>query len=209
MALPMAAKRCDAAGEAADGLIDDGLENRGRQILLGRPFIDQGLDVGLGKDAAAGCDRIEGRVIPGILVQSRSIGLKERCHLVDEGTGAAGADAVHALLHVSVLEIDDLGVLAAQLDGDVCLGSDRFQRGGDRDDLLYKRNLEVIGQREPAGTGDDRVDRVLAQLLNGFAQEREERPANIGVVAPVIRKEQFMVRVQDRDLNGRGPDINS
>ena len=48
-----------AAGQSADGLVDDRLENGGGQILSGGPVIDQGLDIGFGKYAAAGRDRIE------------------------------------------------------------------------------------------------------------------------------------------------------
>lgn len=47
-----------AAGKAADGLIDYRLENRGGQILAGCAFVDQGLDVGLGKYAASCRDGI-------------------------------------------------------------------------------------------------------------------------------------------------------
>ena len=44
--------------------------------------------------------------------------MQQSGHLVDERARAAGAGAVHALLD-AVIEVDDLGVLAAQLDGDV------------------------------------------------------------------------------------------
>ncbi len=33
------------AGQAADGLVDYRLKNRSRQIFLGGPLIDQGLDI--------------------------------------------------------------------------------------------------------------------------------------------------------------------
>ena len=44
--------------------------------------------------------------------------MQQSGHLVDERASAAGAGAVHALLD-AVVEVDDLGVLAAQLDGDI------------------------------------------------------------------------------------------
>ena len=118
-----------AAGKAAYGLVDDGLENGRRKIFLGGAFVDQGLDVGLGKNAASGRDRIKGCVIPGIFVQSCSVCLQKGSHLVDKGTCAAGADTVHSLFDIPVFKIDDLGVLAAQLDRNVCLGRDLLECG--------------------------------------------------------------------------------
>ena len=73
-----------AAGQSADGLIDHCLENRGSQVLLGGSFIDQGLDIGLGENTAAGRDRIKGAVSAGIGIEPRRIGLQEACHLIDE-----------------------------------------------------------------------------------------------------------------------------
>ena len=43
-----------AAGQSADGLVDHGLENRSGQVFLGGTVIDQRLNIGLGKYAAAG-----------------------------------------------------------------------------------------------------------------------------------------------------------
>ena len=48
-----------SARQAADGLIDDGLKDRDRQILVSSSFVDQRLDIRFGEDAAAGGDRID------------------------------------------------------------------------------------------------------------------------------------------------------
>ena len=45
-------------GKAADGLVDNCLENGGGKVVRGGAFIDQRLDVRLGKYTAAGCDGI-------------------------------------------------------------------------------------------------------------------------------------------------------
>ena len=117
----MAADRF-TAGKAADRLVDHRLENGGGQIFSGSTLVDQRLDIRLGKNAAAGGDRVDGLVIFGVFIQTGRIRLDEGRHLVDKGTGTAGADTVHTLLDISALKIDDLGVLAAELDGNVCLG---------------------------------------------------------------------------------------
>ncbi len=69
-----AAEKCDmpadrfAAGQTADRLIDHCLENGSGQVFFGRAFIDKRLDVGFGKYAASGRDRIKRVVVFGIFV---------------------------------------------------------------------------------------------------------------------------------------------
>ena len=50
----------------------------------------------------------------GVFIKTWCIGLEQRCHLVNEGTGTAGTDAIHTLLYISVFEIDDFGILASK-----------------------------------------------------------------------------------------------
>ena len=57
-----------AAGQTADGLIDYRLENGGSQILSGGAFIDQGLNIRLGKYTAAGGDGVDGLIILGVFI---------------------------------------------------------------------------------------------------------------------------------------------
>ena len=57
--------------------------------------------------------------------------------MVDKGARAAGARAVHALFD-ALVEVDDLRVLAAQLDGHVGGGDEGFHRRLGRDDLLHE-----------------------------------------------------------------------
>ncbi len=137
-----------AACETADSLVYDSLKDRGGQILLGRSVIDQGLDVRLGKNAASCRDRIKRLVIPGILVQTRSVGLKQGRHLVDKGTGAACADAIHALFYISVFKVNNLRVFSAQFNGYVCLGRIVLQSRRNRYNLLDKRNVQMFCESE-------------------------------------------------------------
>ena len=64
-----------AAGQAGNGLIYDGLKNRGGQIRQGGAFVDQRLNVRLGKDAAAGGNGIDLLIIGGCLVETLRVGL--------------------------------------------------------------------------------------------------------------------------------------
>ena len=98
----------------------------------------------------------------GLAVEARGVGLQKGGHLVDERAGAAGADAVHALFEPA-FEVDDLGVLAAELDGDVHLRRDALERLRDGDDLLHKRNTERFGKVDRAGARGAQRKRALAE----------------------------------------------
>ena len=101
-----------AARQARDGLGHDGLEDGGGHVFGTGTLVEQRLDVGLGKDAAAAGDGIDGGGVGRELVEAAGIGVEQGGHLVDERARTAGAGAVHALLD-TVVEVDDLGVFAA------------------------------------------------------------------------------------------------
>ena len=54
--------------QSGNSLVHHSLENRSRQVFLGSAFVDQRLDIGLGKYAAAGRDGVEGFIIFRIFV---------------------------------------------------------------------------------------------------------------------------------------------
>ncbi len=195
--------------KTGDGLNDHSLENRGGQILLARAVVDERLNVGLGEHAAAGSDGIKGLIIAGIVVEPCCIGLQKGCHLIDEGAGAAGTGAVHALLDVAVFKINDLGILAAQLDGHIGFRCHGLNGSSFGDDLLYKRNAEIIGKGKTAGAGDDGMNPDVPVLLPDLLQNVVQGLADLGVVAPVIAEQQIPVCVQKGRLYGGGSNINS
>ena len=87
------------------------------------------------------------------LVEPAGVGVEQGRHLVDESAGSASARAVHALLD-GAAEIDDLGILAAELDGDVGFGNEGFHRRLAGDDLLDELDAEPLGQKQAARPGD-------------------------------------------------------
>ena len=124
----------------------------------------------------------------GIFVQAGSVGLQQRSHLVDKRSGTAGANTVHALFHVSVFEINDLGVFSAQFNRYIRLWSEFLEGGGDGNDLLYKRNFQMIGERQAAGTGYDGVEFDAAQLIICFLQKTGQRLPYICIMPLIIGK---------------------
>ena len=63
----MTADRLTAC-QTGDGLVHHSLKNRSGQVFLGSTFVDQGLDIGLGKYTAAGRDGVERFIILRIFV---------------------------------------------------------------------------------------------------------------------------------------------
>ena len=150
------------ARQARDGLGGDRVEDGGCQVLVGGALVDEGLDVGLGEDAAARGDRVELGVAGRHLAQARGVRVQEGRHLVDERAGAARAGAVHALLGGGV-QVGELGVLAAQLDDDVDLGVEALGGLGAGDDFLDEGDAHGAGGGQAAGAGDGRVDAGAGQ----------------------------------------------
>ncbi len=126
----------------------------------------------------------------GIFVQSHSVCLQQGSHLVDEGTGTAGADAVHTLFHVAALKIDNLGVLTAELDGNVRLRGSRSAQWIRRS-LPGRRNAQMFGQRQAAGTGDHGGNLQVAQLRVRVGKQGAQRLLDVSVVSFVCGKRIF------------------
>ena len=190
-----------AAGKAGDGLVDHGLKNGSGQVGGGRALVDERLNVGFRKHAAAGGDGVDFLVVFGMLVQSGGVGLEQGRHLVDERAGAACADAVHPLLQTAP-EINNLGVLAAQLNGHVGLGRHGLQCGGDGHHLLHEADAHGLAEIDGAGAGDLHLQKAGADLFPGFGKEFLKRLLGVGAVAAVLSEQDFPVFVQQHKLDG-------
>ena len=202
------ARQLPALGQAGDGLIDHGLEDGGSHVFLSSALVQNGLDVALGKDAAAGGDGVDLLVLERQLVQLVHRDVEQGGHLVDEGPGAAGAGAVHALFQ-GVAEEDDLGVLAAQLDDGIGLGDELTHGGGGGVDLLHEVQVRGLGHAQAGRAGDGELDLLPAehpaQPLQGLAGAL----AGLGIVPLIGAEEQFILFIQHHDLHGGGADVDS
>ena len=197
-----------SAGQAGDGLVDHGLEDGGGKVFPGGPLVDQGLDIGFCKHAASCGNGVDGLIVPGVVVQALGVGLQQGGHLIDKGTGASGADAVHALVDASG-EIDDLGVLASQLDGHIALGRVILERGRNCNHLLDKGNLQVPGNAQAAGAGDGRAEHHLAQLFLCFGKQVRQGVLDIGKMPAVFGEKYLSFLRQNGDLDGGGSDVDA
>ena len=127
--------------------------------------------------------------------------MQQSGHLIDERARAAGAGAVHALLD-AVIEVDDLGVLAAQLDGDIGGGDKGLDGALAGDDLLDKLQVEPLGQQQAARTGNGAGHLGRRQHGRSTLEQVAGAGADVGVVALVLGVHDLVVVVEHGELDG-------
>ena len=197
-----------AARQARDGLGHDGLEDGSGDVLGAGALVEERLHVGLGKDAATAGDGIDGGGVGRELVEAARVGVQQSGHLIDERARAAGAGAVHALLD-AVVKVDDLGVLTAQLDGDIG-GRDKGLDGAFAgDDLLDKLQVEPLGQQQTARAGDGAGHLGRRQHSRGALEQIAGAGTDVGVVALVLGVDDLVVIVEHGKLDGGGAHVDA
>ena len=92
-----------------------------------------------------------------IFIKTCGIGLKKRCHLIDEGTGTSGTDTVHTLFHITAFKINDFCILTAQFDGNISFRRISLQCLSNGNHFLHKRYVQILSQSKPTGSGDYRI----------------------------------------------------
>ena len=197
-----------AARQARDGLGHDSLEDGGRHVLGAGALVEQRLDVGLGKDAAAAGDGIDGGGVGRELVKAAGVGVQQSGHLVDERARAAGAGAVHALLD-AVVEVDDLSVLAAQLDGDIGGRDESLDGALAGNDLLDKLQVEPLGQQQAARAGNGAGHLGRRQHGRSALEQVAGASADVGVVTLVLGVDDLVIVVEHGELDGGGAHVNA
>ena len=197
-----------AAGKTGDRLVHHRLKDRGSQIRSGGALVDQRLDIGLGEHTAACGDGVQLLIVRRRVVEALRVRLQQGGHLVDKRAGATGAHAVHPFLQAAG-KIDDLGVLAAQLNGHIRLRIALFQRRGHGHHLLHKGDVQRAAQIDGAGAGDGAAQRTLAQRGARLAQQIGQRLLGMGMVAAVIAVKHIILFIQHHQLDCGGADIDT
>ena len=197
-----------SAGKAADGLVHHCLENGRGQVFPGSAFINQWLYIRFGKYAAASRDWIDGLVMGGVFVEAAGIGLKQGGHLVDKGTRAACTDPVHPLVNPAG-KVYDFCILAAKLNGHICLGRIVLQGRGHRHHLLDKWNAQMGRQGKASGSRDHGNDLGGAGYGAGLFQKSCQSFLYIGIMTLIIGEYYMVVLIKQCYFDGCGTDIDS
>ena len=204
--LQRAAQKCHmtpngtSARQAGDGLRDHRLEDGGRDILPTRALVQKRLHVSLSEHAATRCDGVNGGMALRQLVQATRISIQQRGHLVDERTCAARARAVHALLD-AVVEVDDLRVLAAQLNGNVGRGNKRLNGSLGGNDLLHEFNVKPLREQQAARSGNGDTHALRRICLSSLAQHLHDSSAHVCVMTAVNGPLNLVQSVKHRKLH--------
>ena len=180
-----------ALGQTCDGLVHHRLVDAGGHVLLVGPLVQEGLDVALGKHAAAAGDGVDAGVAQAQLVHLIHCDVQEGGHLIDKGPGATGAGAVHPLLHTAVEE-DDLGVLAPQLDhrGGIRLQALHHLAGSEH--LLDKGDPHALRKAQPGAAGQGHGKGAVPDEGGRLLQQFQCLLPHLGHVALVLLVEDLL-----------------
>ena len=194
--------------QTGDGLVDDRLENRSRNVFLACALVEQRLDIRLREYAAAACDGVDAFRALREPVELGRGDVEQHGHLVDERAGTARARAVHALLQLTGQK-DNLRVLAAQLDDNVSRRNVRADRLAGRKDLLHEVDVGGFRNAETGRAGDRAVKRrVLADELARRTDQLDRLFAHLGEVALIVFVDDLSI-AHDYDFYRRRADVDA
>ena len=118
-------------------------------------------------------------------VQSCCIRLDQGCHLIDKCTGTARADTVHTLFHTTG-QIHEFRVFSAQLDDHIRLRIQLTHCANDRNNLLYKRDLQTLCQLQTAASGNLYGTLGIADGIHQFSQQLFQYLTYLSMVSAVL-----------------------
>ena len=169
--------------QAADGLLRNGMEGGECQVFFGNALVQKGLDVRLGINAAAAGDVIDRFALCRRPVQILHRNAQDGGNLVQKGARTSGAASVHP--HVRHLKLaalrvfaekQNLGVLAAQLNGGVYIFVQLPDGDGVCHYLLYIEKAEPVRKRLGTGAGEGeekfRPRKFFQKLFQAFDHAR-------------------------------------
>ncbi len=212
--LQRATKECHVAADGAttrkarNGLRYHSLEDGSRNVLGARTFVEQRLHIGLSKHAAAASDGINSGCVLGKLVQATCIGVKQRCHLIDKSTRAACAGTIHALLN-AVIKVDNLCVLAAQLNSNVGSRNKGLYRALASDNLLYKLQAKPLAEQKTTRACNGAGHLRVRQKRRRTHKEVTRTGAHVGVVTLILGVDNLVVIVEHCKLHRRGAYVDT
>ena len=152
------------AGETGNSLVHHGLEDGKGDIFMGNAFIQESLDIGLRKNAAAGSDGVNLLCLRSQLTETGSIYGKKGSHTVDKSSRTPGTGPVHPLIH-AISKVGDFFIFPAQFDDHIRIGMESLDRFRLRQDFLGKRKAHEPGKSHTAGPGNGCGDAAAGEFL--------------------------------------------
>lgn len=206
-----------ALGEATDGLLCNGVETGKGDIFLGDTVVEHRLDVCFGENAATAGNFVHLLAALGVPFEGFGLDAEELGHLVDKGSGTAGADTVHT--HVTgdelargtvLFEEHHLGVLTAQFNGHPGFRVRGTYGEGVRDDFLDKEGARGFGERLAAATAESNSKVLIWEKPVGFAQHFMDLLGLHGIVALIcIMQKLGCFWVDNGNLHSSGANVDT
>ena len=109
----------------------------------------------------------------------------EHRHLIQEGSGASGAVAVHAQLGVSAVEEDHLGIFSTDVYQSLGFRMSRLCEDRCGHNLLYELRLQLLGGRHADAAGDAEVYVEVSELFDEVVEVGRYELSHGGVM-PLI-----------------------
>ena len=134
--------------------------------------------------------------------------MKKRCHLVNEGTRSACTDSVHSLVD-STLKINDLGILSTKLYSHIRIRPVSLQCCRNGHNLLTEGCIHMFTESKSSGPRNHCRKAHLSQLLFCFLKDIRKSPLNIRMMTTIIRKQELLILIHDRNLDSCRTYINS
>ena len=147
-------------------------------------------------------------IVGGCLIQSFRIRLQQRRHLVNKRACTTGTDAIHSFLQTTP-KIDDLRILASQLDCHICLGCNRLQSRGYRYHLLDKPDAQGLSQVNSTGAGSLDTQLTIPQAFLCLLKQLGHHIQSMGMVPAVLSKYKVLPGIQNHKLHRGGAHINT
>ncbi len=139
-------------------------------------------------------------------VQTGGVRFKQRRHLIDERSRAAGAGFVHAQFH-ALIEIEDLGVLSAKLHGHVGMRRDKGYGLGCGHDFLHKGQMKAAGQLQGGRTRHGRVHPEIRMPRRHFGNQGGQGASHGCAVAEIARFKHRPLAGDERQFDSGGTDV--
>lgn len=150
----------------------------------------------MGEHGAARDDGVDRAGLEGERAHVGGIDVEHERDGVAESARAAGARRVHALLEAAA-QVDDLGVLAAELDRGVGFRVGGFEGAGGGDDLLDEGNPELLGDADGRRSGEGDANVCVAEAVLHVVDDAREGASDVGVVPVVAGEERRSVFIKD------------
>ena len=192
--------------ESRNRLVNDRLINAGSQVFFARALVQQGLDVGFSEHAAAGSDRIQAFMLLAECIQLFDRYRKERRHLIDKSSCAAGTRAVHALIHAAAEEYH-LRIFAPEFDDHIRIRFERLDDFTCCKYFLHKRQVSRARQSQSGGTGKRRIKTPPLQEGRRLGYHFQCFVAHLRKVSFVLLPDDFPL-IDDDYLRRRRSDIH-